>query len=118
MDNKVKIVYLKVNEEPKVMEIENTLEAKQKLVGGLIEEVPFRRGISLICNEEGKILNLKPNLFFKDDFIAGDCFFIGDDGMSEDFKSLTNEQVKTVINNIPIYRYGYIQRINSIENEL
>lgn len=118
MNNKLKIVYLKVNEEPKIIEIEDTLEAKQKLVGGLIEIVPFRRGIDLICNEEGKIYNLRPNLFFKEDYIAGDCFFIGDDGISENFVSLTDEQIKRVLNEIPRYQFKYEYKIKRIENEL
>lgn len=93
---KIRIVIKKVFEEPKVMNIENTLEAKQKLVNGLIEVVPITDDILLICNEEGKLENLLPNLVFDYDYIAGDCFFIGDDFENEGFKSLTDEQVKEV----------------------
>lgn len=59
---KIRIVLKKVGQEPKVMNIENTLEAKQKLVNGLIEVVPLTDDILLICNEEGKLENLLPNL--------------------------------------------------------
>lgn len=93
---KIRIVLKNVAEEPKVMNIENTLKAKQKLVNGLIEVVPVTDDILLICNEEGKLENLAPNLVFDYDFIAGDCFFIGDDFENEGFKSLTNEQIKEV----------------------
>ena len=93
---KIRIVLKKVSKEPKVMNIENSLESKQKLVNGLIEVVPVTDDILLICNEEGKLENLVPNLVFDHDFIAGDCFFIGDDYENGDFKSLTDEQIKEV----------------------
>lgn len=92
----LRIVLKKVGENPEVMNIENTLEAKQKLVDGLIEVVSITNDILLICNEEGKLDNLPPNLLFDNDYIAGDCFFIGDDYKNGDFKSLTDEQIGEV----------------------
>lgn len=97
---KLKIVFKAVGEEPKIMEIDNTLEAKQKLVGGLIEVVPYKNDLLLICNEEGKITNLKPNLKFDYDYIVGDCFVVGDDYENGDFKSLTEDEIKTVIEDL------------------
>ena len=95
-EKELRIVLKKVGENPEIMNIENTLEAKQKLVGGLIEVVGLTEDILLICNEEGKLENLQPNLLFDYDYIAGDCFFIGDDYNNGDFKSLTDEQIKEV----------------------
>ena len=92
----LKIVLKKVGEEPEVMNIENTLEAKQKLVDGWIEVVSVTEDILLVCNEEGKLDNRPPNLLFDYDYIAGDCFFIGDDYENGDFKSLTDEQIEEV----------------------
>lgn len=92
----LKIVLKKVDEEPKLMNIENTLEAKQKLVDGLIEVVRISDDILLVCNEEGKLENLQPNLMFDYDYIAGDCFFVGDDYNNGNFKSLTDEQIEEV----------------------
>ena len=40
--------------------------------------------------------NLPPNLLFDYDYIAGDCFFVGDDYKNGDFKSLTDEQIEEV----------------------
>ena len=95
-ENKIKIVLKKVGKEPEVIDIENTLDAKQELVDGLIEVARVTDDILLICNEEGKIDNLPPNLLFDYDYIAGDCFFIGDDYENGDFKSLTDEQIEEV----------------------
>lgn len=91
---KLRIVFKEVGKDPVVMEIEDTLEAKQKLVGGLIEVVPYKEGILLICNEEGKLENLKPNIDIGYDYIAGNCFVVGDDFENAGFKSVTDEQVE------------------------
>ena len=95
-EKELKIVLKKVGENPEIMNIENTLEKKQELVGGLIEVVPVLKDILLVCNEEGKLDNLLPNLIFPYDYIAGDCFFVGDDYKNGDFKSLTNEQITEI----------------------
>lgn len=91
-NKKIRILYKEVGKEPQIMFIENTLETKQKLVGGLIEVVPYD-DVLIICNEEGKILNMPPNLVFEYDYIAGNCFVIGDDYKNADFKSLTDEEI-------------------------
>ncbi len=97
MDNKEKLRILlkKVGHEAKVTYVDNTLEAKQKLVGGLIEVVSFEEDTDLliVCNEEGKIIGLPPNTLFDFDYIAGDYFVIGDDWENGDFKSITDEQI-------------------------
>lgn len=95
-DKKLKIVYKEVGKKPIVMEIDNTLEAKQKLVGGLIEVVPYKDDLLLICNEEGKILNLKPNLQFDYDYIVGNCFIVGDDFENFCFKSVEENQIEDI----------------------
>lgn len=91
-NKKIRILYKEIGKEPQIMFIDNTLEAKQKLVGGLIEVVPYD-DVLIICNEEGKILNMPPNLVFEYDYIAGNCFVIGDDYKNADFKSLTDEEI-------------------------
>ena len=91
-NKKIRILYKEVGKEPQIMFIDNTLEAKQKLVGGLIEVVPYE-DVLIICNEEGKLLNMPPNLVFEYDYIAGNCLVIGDDYKNADFKSLTDEEI-------------------------
>ena len=93
---KLKIVFKEVGKDPVVMEIDDTLEAKQKLVGGLIEVVPYKDDLLLICNEEGKIANLKPNLQFDYDYIAGNCFIVGDDFENSGFKSVEESQIEGI----------------------
>ena len=45
----------------RIEEIENTLEAKQAFVGGTIQCVRLTDEIDLICNDEGKLINLPIN---------------------------------------------------------
>ena len=61
------------------VEINNTLEAEQKFVGGLIEVVAIAPGLDLVCNEEGKFNGSKPVVAWVDgeqilDVIFGNCF--------------------------------------------
>ena len=93
---KLKVLLVCPNELPKEIEIENTLKAKQDLVEGLIEVfyINDKEDICLICNEEGKIHNLKPNRFIGNELIYGNIIVIGDDYEFGDFKSLTRKQIK------------------------
>ena len=78
------------------MEIEDSLEAKQKIVGGLIQAVyPYKEQVALVCNDEGKLMDLPLNRALRDekgnpyDIIAGTFFICG---LSEDnFDSLSPE---------------------------
>ncbi len=95
MNNKLKCLLVKPYELPKVIEIDNTLEAKQELVGGYIECVylPNDNNVVLICNEEGKINGMKLNRDIGHDIIAGPFLIVGDDYENGDFKSLTEDQI-------------------------
>lgn len=92
---KLDVLLVCPNELPKKMTISNTLKAKQKLVGGLIE-VFYLNGeedVCFICNEEGKLNNLEPNRIIGNDIIYGNFIVIGDDYENADFKSLTKKQI-------------------------
>ena len=51
------------------MELEDSLGAMQRCVGGTIEAVyePGGRNAALICNDEGKLLNLPLNRALRDE---------------------------------------------------
>ena len=98
----MKILVIEPLKEPYVKDIPNTLEAKQEIVGGLIQAIyPFDHPeIALICNEEGKIDRLPLNraLFDADgnivDIVAGTFFLCSAPADSENFESLTDEQIE------------------------
>ena len=59
---KISVLLINPGESPKMVEIDDTLEAEQRLVGGLIEQyMPFEDDVAIICNEEGKLNGMKPN---------------------------------------------------------
>lgn len=60
--NKISVLLIEPNKYPKMIEIDDTLEAMQTVVGGDIEEyMPFEDEVAIICNEEGKVNGLPPN---------------------------------------------------------
>ena len=86
----------------KVKEIKGELHEMQEIVGGYIECVRFGiKNILIVCNEEGKLQNLKPNFMFNGDVIVGDVFFCSDG--EEEFESLSEEQIEFVMNAIHFY---------------
>lgn len=91
----IKGLLVKPYELPEEIEFENTLEAKQHLVGGYIECVYPTNDDSVvfICNEEGKINGMKLNRDIGYDIIAGPFIILGDDYENGDFKSLTEDQI-------------------------
>ena len=94
---KIKVLALLPLEPPKVVELENTLEAMQKFVGGNIECLPLcdlNSEFTLVCNDEGKLLELPPNRMLWDgaDYLAGSGFIAGTD-FDGNMISLTAEEI-------------------------
>ena len=60
--NMISVLLVEPNKYPKMIEIEDSLEAMQKIVGGDIEEyMPFEDEVAIICNDEGKMNGLPLN---------------------------------------------------------
>ena len=60
--NKISVLLVEPEKYPKVIEIDDSLESMQAVVGGSIEEyMPFEDEIAIICNEEGKLIGLPLN---------------------------------------------------------
>lgn len=60
-----------------IADVEDALPTYQQIVGGYIE--CFRtsyNGICFFCNEEGKLLDLEPNIVSGDDVICGTIFAV------------------------------------------
>ena len=87
----IEVLYKEPNKNPERRKIANTLEEMQNVVGGYIEIVGYK-GALLICNEEGKLRGLEPNISLGDDIICGSFFIAGDDYEKADFISLTESQ--------------------------
>lgn len=103
---KLRILYKEVGKAPVIKIIDDTLKAKQDLVGGLIEVIPYN-DLLIVCNEEGKINNLLPNLVFDYDYIAGNSFIVGDDYEKAGFKSLTRDEIIKVRDDLMYKSFKY-----------
>ena len=78
MPKKEIIVYVKRPREPARQRIiPNTLEALQQIVGGYIETVTFMSDLVVICNEEGRLINLPYNCEILDVDFVGTIVFVG-----------------------------------------
>ena len=98
----MQVVVVDSKKKPTVQDIGSDLESMQKTVGGSIEAVyPFEEPVALICNEEGKLLNLPLNRALRDDegnvydIISGTFFLCAAPPDSNHFAGLTDQQVKT-----------------------
>ena len=96
MQRKIKVLVVEPNELPREEMIENTLKAKQELVGGDIEYVSrdYYSDVIFICNEEGKLRGLPFNRDIGQHIIAGPFIIVGDDPEIGEDRSLTDEQIK------------------------
>ena len=91
----IRVLIVEPMEPPKVETIPNTLEAKQAIVGGLIEAIyPYPENVAIVCNDEGKLIGLPLNRRIGHDVIAGSFIVCGTDDRTASFSSLTDEQVK------------------------
>lgn len=95
-DGKISVLLVEPNKYPKMIEIDDTLEVMQTVVGGDIEEyMPFEDEVAIICNEEGKITGMAPNRAVYEensremlDIICGKFFIVYAPFEAERFQSL------------------------------
>lgn len=97
----ISVLLIQPEKYPKMIEIENSLEAMQTVVGGDIEEyMPFEDEVAIICNDEGKINGMPLNRAVYDsehqmiDIIAGVFFIAYAPISSGKFLSLPDDMAK------------------------
>lgn len=86
----IKGMLVSVRGEIRRVEVKNELKALQETVGGHIKTLKLAEGVVLICNEEGKLMNLEPNTHFYT--INGDFLLVGENG--DEFGDLTEKQME------------------------
>ena len=103
-EDKIRILMYRPQEDVEEMVIDNDLEALHDAVGGYIECIsPFSdMDVDLVCNEEGKLMGLRPNRVLMDkktkqryDLLVGNFFLVSFDDEGN-FKSLTDEQIDKI----------------------
>ncbi|MDD3142187.1 MAG: DUF3846 domain-containing protein [Lachnospiraceae bacterium] len=94
----ISVLLVEPGKYPKKIDIEDSLEAMQEVVGGYIEEyMPFDDDVAIVCNEEGKMNGAELNraVYYKDgelmDIVAGKFFLCYAPIESETFQSLPKD---------------------------
>lgn len=94
----ISVLLVEPGKYPKKIDIEDSLEAMQEVVGGDIEEyMPFDDDVAIVCNEEGKMNGAELNraVYDKDgelmDIVAGKFFLCYAPIESETFQSLPKD---------------------------
>ena len=94
----MKVLMIEPGKKPRKAEIDGSLQGMQQVVGGYIQAIyPFEDPVALICNEEGKILDLPFNRALRDedgdiyDIVSGTFFLCSAPPDSDSFEDLSDE---------------------------
>ena len=97
----IKVVAVPVGKQAFIKEISTGLKSLQSEVGGYIQALyPFEDEVALICNDEGKLMNLPLNRALKTegmsgneiyDIVAGDFIICYAPITSENFESMPDD---------------------------
>lgn len=93
----IKALMVKPNKPPCVVDLNTELDSLQKAVSigapdqGLIEFVYLGDNVSVLCNEEGKLIGLEPNRRLGEDILCG-VFYVVAENEDGELKSLTPAQ--------------------------
>ena len=97
----MRVLVVEPERRPEVKEIDDSLKEMQGIVGGYIQSIyPFEEPVALVCNDEGKLLDLPANRGLRDengqiyDIVFGTFFLCGAPADSDHFTSLTPEQIE------------------------
>ena len=96
-EKEITVVKVEPMKEPVIACLKNDLDSLQKAVSigapdqGLIEFVWLEDNVSILCNEEGKLIGLDPNRRLGDDILCGVFYVVAEDDEGN-LISLTPEQ--------------------------
>ena len=125
-NNRIEVIVIEPEKEPKVVEITDDLKSMQKLVGGWIEEYfPFEtdQNIAIICNREGKLSGLPLNRAIRSEYtneildvIAGTFFLAYAPPEEDSFQSMPKEKKEKFLE---LFKYPelFYRTRNDIEAE-
>ena len=96
-EKNVKAIKVEPNKRPCVIDLNTDLDSLQKAVSigapeqGLIEFVYLDDNVSVLCNEEGKLIGLEPNRRLGKDILCGVLYVVAENDEGE-LISLTSAQ--------------------------
>ena len=84
-----------------VIDVPNTLQAMQELVGGYIETITLTRHSCCIVNEDGLYQGLLPNFYLNGNLLVGNAVFVGVKG--DGFRDITDDEITQCRRKIKLY---------------
>lgn len=107
-EQSIVVIRKKVGQAAELVEISRSFEYLQEAVGGCVELVPLFEGITMLCNEDAKLLGQKLNMAipWKDDFVAGDVLFVRIDGRNN-WTSVCRDDLSKVCDYFGIEQMGF-----------
>lgn len=96
-DDKIRVINLPPGKTAEIIEVENSLEKLQELVGGFIEVKPLEDDVVIVCNKDGKLNGLPMNRTIRgrngevSDIICGSFFICYAPPESEEFLSMPED---------------------------
>ena len=96
----MQVLVVEPERRPEVREVDESLESMQGIVGGLTRPIYLGNSVTLVCNEEGRFMDLPANRGLRDengqlcDIVFGTFFLCGSPADCDHFTSLTPEQIK------------------------
>ena len=96
----MRVLVVEPEQRPEEREIDDSLTAMQKIVGGYIQPIHLDDSVVLVCNEEGKLMDMPANRGLRDkdgqmyDIVFGTFFLCGAPADSDHFTSLTTAQIE------------------------
>ncbi len=94
MPDKIRIFIKRPDVAVEAIEVPNTLEALQELVGGYIEVINLFPNIVVIVNKEGVLKDMPFNMYLAGHWLRGPVLFVGVKG--EDFTHAPFHNAKQV----------------------
>ena len=89
----MRAIVIEPGKKAEVREIENSLVEYQGLVDGWIETTyPFNDDVCVVCNDEGKLIGLEPNVEINGSVYVGTIVIVGLTAHGTDFGDLSEEQ--------------------------
>lgn len=85
----IKALYKEPGKAPIIINVENELEALQRVIGGYLETASARNDVCVICDEEGRLKGLPFNVAVWGVSFVGPILIVGVDG--EEFCDLPGE---------------------------
>lgn len=95
MEELIQVIAVKPYSAPAPLRIENTLQAFQDFVGGYIETITIADDLCIVCNEDGRLMNLPPNCTICGVAFVGNIMIVKTDGA--EFTDMTDEEAESFL---------------------